>query len=81
MLGMVRLVLSVVWDPISVFGHASTLDEYDSYASRVLKAAEFTKSPELVAALLRQFEEESIGMSRDENGEARLLAETKILRA
>jgi len=33
--GMVRLVLSVCWDPIGVFGHRNTLDEYDSYVKAV----------------------------------------------
>ena len=41
---MVRLVLSVVWDPIGVYGYKQTLGECDSYAAMILELAEKTKS-------------------------------------
>ena len=55
-LGMVRLVLSVVWDPIGVFGYKQALDEYDNYAAMVLEVAEETKSPVRIAEFLAELE-------------------------
>lgn len=32
LMGFIRLILLVDWDPIGVFGHPRAMDEYDSYA-------------------------------------------------
>ena len=77
-LGMVRLVLSVVWDPIGVFGHKATLDEYDRYAGRVLEFAKQTKSAERIAEFLAEQEEESMGLRRNTDP-ARMLTALRIL--
>jgi len=77
-LGMVRLVLSVVWDPIGIFGNNSTLDEYDNYSASVLEVAEKTKSPERIAEFLAQIERNQLRVRNDSN-DARILAARKIL--
>lgn len=77
-LAMVRLVLCVVWDPIGVFGHRNTLDEYDSYAERILQLAERTRDADEISEELRRLESGHIGL-RTVDETARRLAVERIL--
>ncbi len=58
--GMVRLVLLVDWDPIGVFGHPGTLDEYDSYAAEISARLLAGESAATVADCLRKMQEENM---------------------
>lgn len=52
-LGVVRLILLVDWDPISIFGYAGAMDEYDRYAVKVHEMLWAGASQEALAAYLR----------------------------
>ena len=62
--GFVRLVLCVCWDPIGVFGHRQTLDEYDSYVGPICQLLRKGASAEQLKAHLTNVEQVSIGVNR-----------------
>lgn len=78
--GMVRLILIVDWDPIGVFGHRNTLNEYDSYVSTVVMKLEEGVGIEVLADCLVELERGPMGL-RGSSLEHRLLVAAKLLSA
>ena len=74
-LRMVGVVLHWAWDPIGVRGIEEAKDEYDSYASPVLKLLESRSPDEEVAAYLTCVETERMGLEphRDKNADVAVL--------
>lgn len=75
--GMVRLILIVDWDPIGVFGHKSTLDEYDNYVSAVVDKLNEGAGVEALADCLFELERGLMGI-RGSSISHRLLVAAKL---
>ena len=78
-LGIVRLILSVMWDPLSVFGYRNTLAEYDRYASQVLEYAESNPDEEKLSVFLLELEMKRMGPWKGMSQEPRVDVAKKIL--
>ena len=66
-LGIIRLILLVDWDPIGVFGHPETMDEYDRYALEAYDLLQSDASAETVTAYLREVETEQMEVRGNPN--------------
>jgi hypothetical protein len=77
---MVRLVLCVEWDPIGVFGHRNTLDEYDDYVDEVIAILRNNPTCTDIANLLYHLEKQKMGLSGG-HGSQRVLVAHKLLSA
>ena len=62
LLGMVRLVLLIDWDPIGVTGYRGAMDEYDRYAEDVHKLLETGATQEELTAHLRYVANTRMGL-------------------
>ena len=60
--GLVRLVLLVDWDPISVLGYPGAMDEYDSYAHKICDMLRSGATRADLIAHLDKLEKHSMGM-------------------
>ena len=60
--GMVRITLIAVWDPIGIFGHAQTLNEYDNFVLPIVWLLKSDASIEQLERHLRQVHQEIMGI-------------------
>ena len=79
LLGFVRLVLLVDWDPIGILGYPGAIDEYDSYADQVCELIHSGATREDLIGLLDGIEKKWMNLP----GERRAQGEVadKLLRA
>lgn len=80
LIGIVRLILIVDWDPIGVFGHRSTLNEYDSYAFAVAEVLKQDASVETIFQVLDEIEVEYWNRRQSSDEHLRTVA-AKLLKA
>jgi hypothetical protein len=78
LLGVVRLVLIIEWDPIGVFGYRDTLDEYDNYAWSVVKLLRANAREDEIEGHLLRLEKEELGLGRVDHTNRRRVARKLI---